>query len=70
MENWAFEPEVLRLTPAITRRGKYSAALVEKIARSDKFNQGFITVEYLAASILDMDWHTLTSTKARRREHI
>ena len=38
------------------------AALVEKIEKSARFNQGFITVEYLAASLLDMDWHTLTTT--------
>jgi peptidyl-dipeptidase Dcp len=35
-------------------------ALVQKIRESSKFNQGFLTVEYLAASILDMDWHMLT----------
>jgi peptidyl-dipeptidase Dcp len=35
--------------------------LAGKIRRSDKFNQGFETVEYLAASLLDMDWHSLTS---------
>ena len=34
--------------------------LVEKIKNSGKFNQGFATVEYLAASYLDMDWHTIT----------
>ena len=30
--------------------------------KSSKFNQGFTTVEYLAACYLDMNWHTLTST--------
>jgi peptidyl-dipeptidase Dcp len=39
--------------------------LVEKIKSSAKFNQGFATVEYLAASLLDMDWHTLTDSKQR-----
>ena len=36
--------------------------LIAKIQKSGKFNQGFATVEYLAASFLDMDWHTLTDT--------
>jgi peptidyl-dipeptidase Dcp len=36
------------------------AELVEKIKKAKHFNQGFATTEYLAASILDMDWHTLT----------
>jgi peptidyl-dipeptidase Dcp len=35
------------------------AELVDKIRKSSLFNQGFITVEYLAAAILDMAWHTL-----------
>ena len=34
--------------------------LIEKITKSRFFNQGFETVEYLAASFLDMDWHTIT----------
>ncbi|MFO7636453.1 MAG: hypothetical protein R6W96_04015, partial [Clostridia bacterium] len=33
--------------------------LIEKIRASEQFNQGFATVEYLAACFLDMDWHTL-----------
>ena len=35
-------------------------ALIDKIKKSRFFNQGFATTEYLAASFLDMDWHTLT----------
>ena len=35
------------------------AALVQKIKNSGYFNQGFETVEYLAASLLDMTYHTL-----------
>jgi len=64
MENWAFEPEVLRLYARHYATGEVlPTALAEKITRSDKFNQGFMTVEYLAASILDMDWHTLSKTE-------
>ena len=63
MENWAFEPEVLKLYAKHYRTGEViPASLVEKIEKSAQFNQGFITVEYLAASFLDMDWHTLTTT--------
>jgi peptidyl-dipeptidase Dcp len=64
MENWAFEPEVLNLYARHYATGEtIPATLAEKIRRSGTFNQGFMTVEYLAASILDMDWHSLTSTK-------
>jgi peptidyl-dipeptidase Dcp len=35
--------------------------LIAKIANSRHFNQGFVTVEYLAASLLDMKYHTLTA---------
>ena len=35
--------------------------LIEKLLKASKFNQGFANTEYLAASLLDMDWHTLTA---------
>ncbi|TFH01962.1 MAG: M3 family peptidase [Calditrichales bacterium] len=60
MENWALEPEVLRSYARHYKTGEpIPEALIEKIDRSGKFNQGFATVEYLAASYLDMDWHTV-----------
>ncbi len=63
MENWCLEPEVLKMYAKHYKTGEViPAALIEKIEKSAQFNQGFITVEYLAASILDMDWHTLTTT--------
>ncbi|HSK08328.1 MAG TPA: M3 family metallopeptidase [Vicinamibacterales bacterium] len=63
MENWALEPEVLKVYAKHYKTGEViPAPLVEKIRKSAQFNQGFVTVEYLAASLLDMDWHTLTST--------
>jgi peptidyl-dipeptidase Dcp len=37
-----------------------SDELIEKVRKARHFNQGFATTEYLAASFLDMDWHTLT----------
>jgi peptidyl-dipeptidase Dcp len=60
MENWALEPEVLQVYAKHFKTGEViPVALVDKIKKSAQFDQGFITVEYLAASILDMDWHTL-----------
>jgi peptidyl-dipeptidase Dcp len=63
MENWASEPEVLRMYARHYETGEVMPdELIEKIRKSKRFNQGFATTEYLAASILDMDWHTLTSS--------
>jgi len=61
MEHWASEPEVLKIYAKHYKTGEIiPEALVEKIVKSGKFNQGFATVEYLAAAILDMDYHTIT----------
>jgi peptidyl-dipeptidase Dcp len=66
MENWATEPEVLRVYAKHYQTGEViPAALVEKLKRSAQFDQGFATVEYVAASILDMDWHTLAPGPAK-----
>ncbi len=63
MENWAFEPEVLALYAKHYQTGEtIPAELVAKLEKSKHFNQGFATTEYLAASFLDMDWHTLETT--------
>ena len=60
MEHWAFEPELLALYAKHYQAGEViPVELVEKLDKSSLFNQGFITAEYLAASILDMAWHTL-----------
>ncbi len=60
MENWALEPEVLKMYARHYKTGKLIPMdLIKKIKDSAKFNQGFATTEYLAASFLDMDWHTL-----------
>lgn len=59
MENWMSEPEVLKVYAKHYKTGEViPTELVEKIKKTKKFNQGFKRVEYLAASILDMDWHT------------
>jgi peptidyl-dipeptidase Dcp len=60
MENWAFEPEVLQQYARHWKTGEVIPRdLVEKINGAKRANQGFKTVEYLAASLLDMEWHTL-----------
>jgi len=62
MENWALEPEMLQLYAKHYKTGEViPQELVAKLKKSALFNQGFETVEYLAASILDMDWHTATA---------
>lgn len=63
MENWAFTPELLSVYAKHYKTGEViPAELVEKLEKSSLFNQGFITGEYLAASILDMAWHALPDT--------
>ena len=63
MENWTIQPEVLKSFAFHYKTGKpIPDELIEKIKKSSSFNQGFATVEYLAASFLDMDFHTLTKT--------
>jgi peptidyl-dipeptidase Dcp len=64
MEHWAGEPEVLKVYAKHYKTGQpIPNELIQKIQNSSKFNQGFETVEYVAASILDLDWHTLSNTE-------
>ena len=64
MENWAFEPEVLKMYAKHYETGEViPQELIDKLEKASRFNQGFATVEYLAASFLDMDWHTLAEAK-------
>lgn len=59
MENWALEPDMLKLYAYHYETGELIPdELVKKIKESSQFNQGFVTTEYLAASLLDMDYHT------------
>ena len=61
MENWAGEPEVLAHYARHYKTGEVIPdELVAKMKKTSKFNQGFATTEYLAASYLDMYWHTLS----------
>ncbi len=60
-EHWAFHPEVLAVYAKHYSTGEIiPMELVEKIQESAKYGQGFATVEYIAASLSDMDLHVLT----------
>ena len=64
MENWCSEPEMLKLFAKHYQTGEViPQSLIDKLIASSKFNQGFATVEYLAASFLDMDYHTTSNTQ-------
>jgi len=69
MENWMTEPEVLAHFAKHYQTGEViPQKLVDKIQASGKFNQGFATVEYLAASLLDMSWHSLKTADEQDAE--
>ena len=62
MENWAAEPEVLKMYAKHYKTGKtIPDALIQKLQKSGTFDQGFTTVEYLAASLLDIEYHSQTA---------
>ena len=64
MENWAGEPEVMRVYAKHYKTGEVIPdALIEKIQKSGQFNQGFETGEYIAASLLDLAYHNLMEIK-------
>ena len=59
-EHWALDPKVFRHYAVHYKTGKpMPQELVEKIKKSQKFNQGYALTEILAASELDMEWHTI-----------
>jgi peptidyl-dipeptidase Dcp len=64
MENWMRTPEVLGMFAKHYETGEpIPQEVVEKINASAKFNQGFATVEYMAAAYLDMAYHVVDSTE-------
>ena len=64
-EHWAFEPEVLNVYAKHYQTGEIiPMELVKKIEESGKYGQGFATVEYVAASLADLDLHVLTEVPA------
>ncbi|MFA5646914.1 MAG: M3 family metallopeptidase [Bacteroidales bacterium] len=62
MENWSTDPEFLKMYAFHYETGEVIPdELIEKMKASGTFNQGFATTEFLAAAILDMDYHTIES---------
>ena len=65
LEHWASEPEVLKSFATHYETGEpIPDQLIEKLLKASKFNQGFINTEYLAAALLDMDWHTISAKES------
>ena len=63
-ENWALYPEILKNYALHYKTGEsIPQALIDKIKNSGTFNQGYSLTENLAASNLDMQWHTISSDK-------
>ncbi len=66
MENWMSQPEMLQLYAKHYKTGEViPMQLVNKMNEAAKFNQGFATVEYMAAAYLDMYWHSISDTDKR-----
>lgn len=63
LEHWAFHPEVLKLYAHHYETGEVIPdELIEKINAASTFNMGFATTEFVAAALLDMEYHTRTQT--------
>jgi peptidyl-dipeptidase Dcp len=66
-EHWALYPEVLKHYAVDYKTGKpMPQALVDKIKKAAKFNQGYALGELLAAAELDMQWHALPADAPRQ----
>lgn len=61
-EDWAAHPEVIANYAKHHETGEpIPAELLQKVMNSRSFNQGFDTLEYMAAALLDMEWHSLSA---------
>ena len=61
-EDWAIQPEILKNYARHYKTGEpIPTALLDKVIASQNFNQGFDTQEYLAATMVDLEWHLLSS---------
>lgn len=61
-EDWAIQPEILANYARHYKTGEpIPKDLLDKVIKASKFNQGFDTLEYLAAALLDLEWHSLTT---------
>lgn len=60
MENWAAEPEVLKVYARHWKTGEpMPQKLIDKLQASSHFNQGFIVTEFMSAALLDMAYHSI-----------
>ncbi len=67
MENWMSHPDMLKLYAKHYQTGEIIPHdLMKKMNEANTFNEGFRSVEYLAAAFLDMDWHTINDTLPRK----
>ena len=65
MENYCYHPQIMKTYAFHYQTGEVMPdELIEKINRASTFNEGFVMTELLSASILDMDYHKMTTTKA------
>lgn len=64
MENWAAEPEVMKIYARHYKTGEViPQELIDKLQKSSHFNQGFTTTEFMSAALLDMAYHTVKTTE-------
>lgn len=69
MENWAADPEVLKVYARHYKTGEtIPQSLIDKLQKSSHFNQGFATTEFMAAALLDMAYHTVQTTDPLQAE--
>lgn len=63
MENWAAEPEVLKIYARHWKTGEpMPQKLIDKLQASSLFNQGFVVTEFMSAALLDMAYHSIQDT--------
>ena len=66
-EHWALEPTVLAKYARHHQTGEpMPQTLVDRIKKAETFNQGFLLTEYLAAALVDLDWHSLPAGTAEQ----
>jgi len=67
MEHWATEPQVLATYARHYQTGAVlPQTLIDRMNKASTFNQGFKTIEYIAASLIDLHWHMLSSEEAAK----
>jgi len=63
MEHWVLEPDVLKEYAKHYQTGEVIPAdIVDKLDKTSKFNIGFTTTEFLAAALLDMEYHSISES--------